>query len=191
MTEITVKPLQGESYIVRHSNGFGWGVITIDEASGLFMAYTDYGNFGAHWNGPGDKGLKHFLGTLDYSYAMGKLAPNHGMSFDGEIALKNLRKQVHEAHRRGEITKDQAREAKDDLDDLDDEGINNHEHLFYDRIASSRGILDVIGHDDWWHAVNGRVKCHQCVGFWNNVYIPFVASYMPDHKLQPVPERAA
>ncbi|HRI77271.1 MAG TPA: hypothetical protein PLX33_09820 [Alphaproteobacteria bacterium] len=189
MTQVTVEPMQGESYVVR-PNQFSWGVITINEATGLFMAYTDYGNFSYHWPAPGDKGLKHFLGTIEFDYAMGKLSANRGDRFDADVGIHNLRKRIKEERRDGVIERVTARCAWLEVDDIEAEALGENSQLFYDRIWRSSHILDAIGHDDWHRNINGRVKCPQCVGFWNNIFIPFVASYMPDHKLKPVSTEA-
>jgi hypothetical protein len=181
----SVTPMHGECFFVRPDKRIGgWGVVVIDEKSGLFMAHTDFGTYSTHWTAPGDKGLRHFLGKIDFDYAMNRLAANHGEVFDADLAVRNLRKQIIENRRNGEIDTKTARFAWAAIDEMEGDYLDRQENLFYDRIVRSRFILDAIGHDDWHHAINGRAKCPSCIGFWNNIYIPFVASYMPDHNLK-------
>lgn len=185
MSETIVTLSEGETYFVRNGQ-MGWGVITINEKTGLFMAYTDYGNYCYHWNAPGDKGLKAFLADLDFSYAMGKFTgARYGRKFDNATAIASLKRDIINRRRDNQqIGMEVARAAWDDLHNLEDAG--DSEDYFMSLLAREPDILDAIGPDDWWHCVDGKVNDPQCVGFWNHIFIPFVASYCPDHKLKAV-----
>lgn len=185
MKETTVKKIEGESFVVRNEGGFGWGVITIDETTGLFMAYTDFGTFSYHWNAPGDAGLKKFLGKLDYSYAMGKFrGRNYGRVFNHEKSILEAKKRLFEIRRERACSAETAREVYNTLEEMD------HMHRAEDFIrylADDKTCRKVFCGDEWPYEVLNAFECEtndpQCVGFWNEIYIPFVASYMPDHSL--------
>lgn len=174
---------EGEIFCVRSDHG--WGVIVVNENTGLFMAYTDYGNYCHHWPSPGEKGLKHFLTDIDYHYAMGKFTgTRYGKVFRADRAIQDLKETIIERRRDDSIDRETARDAWDELRHAEDHGYSKDTFMVW--IRDSSFILDAIGHDDWWCGIDGMVNDPQCVGFWNEIFIPFVASYCPDHKIKAV-----
>ena len=172
-----------EVYYVKTDSDFSWGIIVVDEHTGLFIAYTDFGTFSHHWSAPGEKGLKHFLTDIDYSYAMGKFrGGDRGTVYDAAEAVKNIKRAIISNRHHRFISKDTARKAWETLRYADDYSYTKDTLQVWVRDQDS--ILDAIGHDEWWYSVDGRVKDPQCVAFWNDIFIPFVSSYCPDHKVR-------
>lgn len=107
------------SYVVRSDKYGYWGRATIKEwdKGGLIQITSDFGTYEFTWTSIGDQTLREFMVGLNFGYAMGKLTDDRGVSeFDGEATEKAMRHQICELRREDGISKDDAREAWQDLD---------------------------------------------------------------------------
>jgi hypothetical protein len=163
--------------------------ITIDEASGLFSASGSFGTFSHYWSAPGPRGLKAFLGGIQYDYAMGKFRANGGFVFDHEKSIRALRKLIFkDPYRVTDLTPDQKSHIREDLANLKCTDCTTEDDFFRE-VQDCEGIREALG-DEWYLQVPNERKLHgECAAFWNDFFIPFVASYMPNHQCKRVPYR--
>lgn len=101
--------------------GYDWTTIAIS-SNGLFMAEGSYGNYAYWWSNHGRESFKHFLVELDrdHGYAKGKFGRQD--TFYQDKTVKEIKSQLLEARRKGDLTKEDARDAYDftcsTLDDI-------------------------------------------------------------------------
>lgn len=117
--DYTFKKSTCERYDIRWDK-FGWATITIDENGGMFNAQSDYGSYAYSWPNHGRESFKHFILELarDASYFLGKVSRE--TYYDHAKSLEQWKKQIIEIRRDGECTREQARDAWEFLDELDD-----------------------------------------------------------------------
>ncbi|SFM09643.1 hypothetical protein [Pelosinus propionicus] len=119
MSDYTVKKSVCERYDLRFGD-FGWATFTIDENGGLFNCQSDYGDYSYSWPRHGRKTFKHFLIeiTRDYHYLLNKISDTTYFNFDKTIS--EWKKLIIEWRKDNGINKKQAREAFDDIVNIDD-----------------------------------------------------------------------
>ena len=120
MGEPSVKKSVCERYDVRSGKGHDWAVIMVDERGGVLQILSDYGEWSHAWPHHGRKSFKHFLVELgrDTYYLMNKL---HGTpdAFQEEKTKVEFRKRILELRRDSTLTKDEARDAWQLIEDAD------------------------------------------------------------------------
>jgi len=116
--DYTFKKSTCERYDLRWKNN-GWATFTIDENGGLFNCQSDFGDYNYSWPKHGRESFKHFLIEITRSpeYLLGKVAKED--CFDLDKALKQWKPRIIEMRKDREITADQAREAWDFIEGLD------------------------------------------------------------------------
>lgn len=95
-------------------------LFTLDEASGLVTAETDYGSFSYFWPpAHRSRDLFTFLADLDFGYFMGKAAKQPYQELDLERTMRVLRTELVEARRRNNCTRAEARDRWTALAEID------------------------------------------------------------------------
>ena len=127
---------------------WGWAKITIDERDGMFSAQSDYGTYAYSWPHHGRKSFKHFLIEIarDSHYFLKKVSSR--THFDYYKHLKKWKKAIIEARRAGECSTNEAREAWQFLEGLDDYSGSADAVMF--RIYES-SELQAVGGDEFWY----------------------------------------
>ena len=164
--------------------------ISVDETSGLFAATGSFGTFSHYWTAPGPEGLKIFLGRIQYDYAMNKLRANAGFVFDAEKSIRSLRKIIRKCYLGNfpSPDKEHRQQIAEEIEHLKMLDCTRDEE-FHREVGDCSGICDVLGTDWFLQVPCERKRDRNCTAFWNDLFIPFVASYMPDHQCKRVPYR--
>ncbi len=107
-------------YSDRKAKHYDWAIVFIDEA-GVFLTFSDYGNFGYCWSCTGyDDPRKFFLDPLrDVDYFAKKFAQGQ-REFDENASIKNIKEHIKYSRRNNYLNKDEAREEWDRISLLDD-----------------------------------------------------------------------
>jgi hypothetical protein len=106
-----------------------WAIITLDPR-GIFQAVSDFGSYSYDgWGHHGCESFKHFLVRLrEADYFLSKVCGNTlgqsgpgrcGQIFDYDLSVKEIRRRICEKRREG-MPKDEAREAWDELESVED-----------------------------------------------------------------------
>lgn len=165
---------------------------TIDESSGLVSASGCYGTFSHYWTAPGPRGLREFLGDIQFGYALGKLTGRGegagGYRFDLKKSIASLKKIIRESNERPP----EFDETKEELRDLWAENATTEEE-FHRQVGECGSICHWLGSD--WYL---QVPCEHsrdggAVVFWNDFFIPWVKAIQlpgaprPQNKRVPEP----
>ncbi|MBU2701132.1 hypothetical protein Ga0466249_002246 [Sporomusaceae bacterium BoRhaA] len=155
-----------ERYDIRFNRG-EWAIFTIDENGGLFNCHSSYGDYAYSWPNHGRKTFKHFLIELerDYWYLLNKVSDKTYFNFDKTVA--KWKKEIIEWRKECEITKQQARDAFDVINDLD-EGMSAD--YTYTKFIESDGISDLC--PDAWEVFD-------CVKEYPGEAMTFAKTIMP------------
>ncbi len=130
-----------ERYLIRV--GGEWAYIYVDEANGVFTSYSSFGNYAYQWRSIGGRTLKAFLSGLDFDYFMGKTRRDY-RRFDYDATVEGIKEYIVDGRRQGSLTKDEARAAWRDLEDISDE---NSSDRFFDAFCWSKPLMHVYGSD--------------------------------------------
>lgn len=154
-----------------------YGTFTLIPASGTLMAKTSFGEYAYSWMSYGDD-FVGFLREINYGYAMSKFKGNYGKQFSGEKAVENLKRTIFERRRDYQIDAEEARDAFDELRYYEDYAYTKDTFTVW--VRDNAFLINAIGHDEWWYAIDGDIDCPQCLGFWNKLYKPFVEYLQPE-----------
>ncbi|OYU91942.1 MAG: hypothetical protein CFE29_03595 [Bradyrhizobiaceae bacterium PARB1] len=155
-----------ERFVIRA--GHEWAFIYVDEAHGVFTSYGSFGNYNYSWGSIGDRTLKQFLAGLNFDYFMGKTRRDY-LRFDAEASVKGIKEHILEARRVGDISKDEARQAWREADDLE-----HHQSAdsFYSYLCQSEEIMDLYG-GDYCDIARERPD-GDSRGFWQKIWPEFL-----------------
>lgn len=188
---MSVKKTQRECYEVRANREFA--NITIDcwdrianrgtkhEGTyycGEIVIHSSFGTWGHIWSACGQP-FKQFLIEAEFDYVFTKFMGSELSCFDGEAAVREVRREVLEQRRRGELSKDQAREAWD-LVTFEEGRIETSES---DCGYALQDIAAQLDRDHPMHDYFADPSCWpratkhdiQAVGFWRELWPLFVA----------------
>ncbi len=124
----------------------GWAIFNINERTGEFSIQSDWGDYSHRWpvDHIGSESMKHFVAKCNAEYIMRKFAytlPRDVTNrFDPERTRRGFRERIIERRTSELITKRQARQCWDDLDEV------------FDRMASYGGTGEaqiVVLHEYW------------------------------------------
>lgn len=76
----------------------GWAIVLMD-ASGMFAAVSDYGNYAYKWSSFGHDDFRRFVIGLEADYTRRKLSP--GQSYDAELTLRAVKGEIMRLRLRG------------------------------------------------------------------------------------------
>jgi hypothetical protein len=158
-----------ERYIVR--NRGDWAFIYLDEERGVFTACSSYGDYAYIWSHRGSQSLKEFVRDLDFDYFMDKTRGAESKRFDFYATIKGMREFVADARRQRDISKEEAREAWTDLEELEGDHTDSAD-LFVDRVYASKAIGEAYGYD--FEGVICNSANIQCKGFWEMIWPEFL-----------------
>jgi len=164
--EYTFKKSTCERYDIRFK--YEWAIFTIDENGGLFNCHSSFGDYSYSWPSHGRKTFKHFLIeiTRDYDYLLNKVSDKSYFDFDKTIT--EWKGKVIEWRKELSISKDQAREAFDAINDLED-GMSAD--YTYSRLIESYGIKNLDICDAW--------EAFDCVKEYPRSAMIFATEIMP------------
>jgi hypothetical protein len=145
--DYTFKKSTCERYDIRFGS-WGWAIITIDENGGLFNCHSDYGDYNYSWPNHGRKSFKHFILELarDYHYLLGKVSKED--YFDYVKSRKSWQKAIIKARKDGDCTKEEARNAWEFIDGLDE--YSNSPHIIQKELYESDAIEAIAGSEPWY-----------------------------------------
>ncbi|WP_186066010.1 hypothetical protein [Burkholderia gladioli] len=129
---------------------------------GEILINSDYGNYAQCWGNMGSP-LKKFLVSIGRDYLLDKLAPHSRFEFDFEGSVANVKRDIIESRRSGDLTNGQARYAWNEIPEE-----NQGKDLFVSRLLD----IPCLG-DEPWHLLESR-ECPQITGFYTHIWLPFV-----------------
>ena len=143
--DYTCKKSVCERYDLRFARG-EWAIFTIDENGGLFNCHSSYGDYSYSWPNHGRKTFKHFLIeiTRDYWYLLNKVSDKTYFNFDKTVA--EWKKKIIEWRKELSITQEQARDAFDVINDLEDGMSADYTYM---RLVESDEIRALEVADEW------------------------------------------
>jgi len=172
MIKITKKQI--DLYQIRNEDKRTWGNISVvfGETSAEIMINSDYGHFAYNWFATGNN-PKSFLCKIEMCYAIGKLCDGRANIYepDYEEMDRSIKKKIIEERRENSLTKEEAREAFDDMPEY---------------VKEYRGSLDLIHNKIIEHKLFNKVFCdfenlpddekikRVIVDFWEHIWKPFV-----------------
>lgn len=105
-------------YVVEPKNNEGWGIFLLD-STGMFCAYTDYGNYCYKWTYHGCKDFRSFVLQIchkgESDYVLGKLVGPNNKEYCAEGTLQNIKEAICEQRHQNRLTKAAARTEFDRL----------------------------------------------------------------------------
>lgn len=153
--------------------GHEWAYIVTDEDTGLFVAHGSYGTFAHCWPPRGrSRTLHEFLIGLGFDYFMNKARHHDFMSFDCDATKRAMAEEIRSRRRSRDITKDEARDAWDDLDLLED---TNSLDAFTAWMSDT--LRDALGEN--WYELLQRTPAPECREFWRVIWPAFLAEITP------------
>lgn len=101
-------------YSLKNVNHEGWAVFLLD-SWGMLAVCSDFGNYAFHWprGGWGDDDFRRFLAGIDSYYLVRKLNSGHPSVLYGDETRKNIKRQILQWRKDGELP---ASEARDEYD---------------------------------------------------------------------------
>lgn len=173
MEDYTFKKSTCERYDLRWGQ-YGWAIFTIDEKLGLFNCQSDHGDYSYMWPNHGRKSFKHFILELakDTHYLLKKVSKPD--TFDFQKALVRWKREIIRVRRDRECTKEQARDAWEAIDSLEDYS-GSPDVLLY-QICDSRAINE-IWDEPWYVFEIDREYSPQALAFAHEV-MPMFANIL-------------
>jgi hypothetical protein len=135
----TVKKGTIERYDVHGPHGM-WAIVTLDPR-GVFQAVSDVGDYAyAGWGHHGCESFKHFLvGLRDHDYFLSKVTRERGREFAFDKTVKEIRHRIVDGRRDGGLTRRQARDAWDDLEEI--AGDHTYDATYFVHLVMERDAL--------------------------------------------------
>lgn len=141
-----IKKNQGdvEKYVVRVERE--WAILYIDEPSGVFSAFTSWGNWAYSWQHHGCPSLKHFLIQIARErddYFERKLAGTDW--FDRDRTEVEIKRQILYERKVGILDEHQARSLWNEMEEFTPNTTGEYFHWLGDQ---SEELKEVIGFDE-------------------------------------------
>lgn len=181
--EILVEDRQARCVSIR--NGYEYGEVFIRHGSTegregrpqnwvTFSCHTSFGAYSNHWSHIGPCDWREFIQNGDMDHIMSKFCPGKWQEADFEGTVKVFKKMIREARSEGDLTKDEARNAREMLS----EGISKARDYESVPDAAVAMLLDHVAGEDWatdaWESVKRRPN-GQAKGFFQQIWTPFCA----------------
>lgn len=160
---------QSELYQVRHDTCEGWGDIFLicGKESVRVAINSDYGTYSHNWTHCGGD-PKEFLTQMDFDYCMKNLTNYKHYIADPEQYPTEVKKCILESRQAERLTKDDAREAWEDMLCTEhDEG-----DLYYKELVDHPLFNNVFGDYEYLPSAKKVDPC--CQDLWDKVWVPFV-----------------
>lgn len=144
----TVAKSTVECYKIRVTDGFAWADITIDanDRGGRICIASDYGNWQNYWGAAGSD-FKAFLGKISEDYAASKFGAERWIDVDKSLA--SFKKAVAERKKYGGLDKEEAREIREEIEELKHENAQSleaaisHSTKLYSFLYKHAGEIDL------------------------------------------------
>ena len=160
---------QSTTYIFRKVSKYDfWADVTIRswKGGGSIAIEADHGTFINSWNATGTDDIRKFLIKLQYDYFMGKAAHDHGYVTDWEATAQEVKRDILQSRRDGDISQEKARECWDSWMAVD------HDEGFYWQIREHSELYDFVSRGDFPTKVK---RSSGPDGFWTYVWPEIVA----------------
>jgi hypothetical protein len=160
---------------------------SIDDASGLVQAETEYGTFSYYWP-PAyrSEDLFTFLADLDFDYFMNKAAKQPYRVLDLNRTIASFRREIIRERREGWMERDVARDRWEGLDRLEGEAPQSGDEfmrIWHDISALSDWLY---GADVSYHEMDHGGARH----FWDVIWAALIASTEFRRHMRPKAEAA-
>jgi len=165
----TVDKTNVESYQIRSKYGGGVVIVEYIGKTVRVTASGEFGSYGYWWTAPGDD-QKMFLISLDQQYAMEKLSNYDIYEQDVDEYPKQVKEQIIDARRQGNLTQEEAREAWDEMLPIMEEYTSAES--IRTRLVDHPLFFIVFG-DYTGLPYASRMKA-EVVGFWDYIWKPFI-----------------
>jgi hypothetical protein len=111
----------------------GWGIFLMD-STGMFAAYTDYGNYCFKWTHHGCKDFREFIvkAYKSYDYILGKLTSK---VYSGKKTVKGIKEHILEYRRNNWFDKKFARQEWDLINETEDMDSEHGFNEWYENTA--------------------------------------------------------
>lgn len=148
--------------------GMEWAEFFIidHEKSGSISVISTFGNYAYHYSNIGSQKFKEFLTKTSFHSFMGKTFPEYD-GFDCDKTIEAIKKDLFEARREKELSKEQVRDYYDEIEYLychTDEVSFNYE--FQDLQVAS--FFDFSPSEFKQTSISSQAQ-----GFWDEFWIPF------------------
>lgn len=145
-----------------------WAYIYIDDETGIFCAYSSFGIYAHQWCAIGTSSMKKFVAGLDFGYFMGKTRPDY-MKFSFEASVENVKNYICEHRRNGNCSKDEARDAWEDISAFEPTESAN---VFLNEAHLTDSVSFIYGYDLYDICVEKPDSDSR--GFWNIIWPEFL-----------------
>lgn len=167
MTDLIRLAERVDRFIIRKDGE--WAFIYVDEDTGVFSCYSSFGTYAYCWTHIGERTLKEFLTNLDFGYFMGKTRKEY-LRFDPEATVRGIKDYIIEQRQGGSLTRDEARSAWSDAEDL----WHGNAAEFFNDLCSSNALMDLYG-GDYCDIARERPDSDSR-GFWKIIWPEFTAA---------------
>lgn len=155
-------------------------IITICEETGSLMINSPYGNFSYIWtkSGRGGESLHKFLSTLHFDYFMDKTYGGNHKEADIPATLASYKKDVIEDRKRNDISREEAREIMDGLNEISPFSDENH---FYSQLYCHDALQSRYFDGAPWIKTREKETLRH---FWNEIWTPFARKVLDQYEGQ-------
>jgi hypothetical protein len=159
---------------------------------GEITIQSSFGTWGYIWTACSTP-FKHFLTKVEFDYVFTKFMGTKLDRFDGEASVLKAFKWITEGRRRGEMSKHEAREAWDALDDVRSVAECGEHDFGTAMMDVARSLDDRHPLHDHFADPCGWPRCTkydcQAQGFWRQLWPLFIEALKAE-QAQPVPQAA-
>ena len=162
---------------------------------GELLVHSSFGNWAYTWHACGMP-FKEFLADCDRDYLMGKLLGDKLRTFDGELSVRELRKELLQKRRTWSLTREMARASWDAIKRDESTLAQSAE----DFVSGCQSIADRLAFDathgapggcidDSWREIFSepwewicRSVCFEAKSFWDKLWPEFLAALQRDQQ---------
>lgn len=144
-----------EFYRIRMNSGWDWILATFDEKSGMVAIHSSFVTCAYSWPMPGrgKETLKEFFLDAGADYLCDKFSYDHERTFHSQFSfsksVKRIKKLIRDDRRTNQITKEDAREWYEHLDDMDDAEDPTYFQQQLADVGFDNKLIDHMG-SDWY-----------------------------------------
>jgi hypothetical protein len=166
-----VTKAEAERYTIRAKEGFAWAIVTIAEDIGLLQVVSDYGSWSYCWGASGlGRRFKEFLLGVGQDYLVRKFCGGEREYLPDETE-KEIRREILRRRREGGLTREQAREARDAVEEAEGWGRFRDRHTACDELLTNVVYAPLFGGDV--HNLDGVIRdClpRACCQFYDELF---------------------
>lgn len=156
-------------------SGYEWALVAMDDSTGLFAVQSTYGTFAHVWPPQyRSEPLDVFVTTIDFGYFMSKTRGQAAREFDLGGTIATWRRWVLGARREDSLSKDEAREAWDALEEIHQECPDTAEQCGA-LVNDNWDVLQKALGSDWYEGFTTHYT-PECLHFWKTLWPAFVTA---------------